>query len=232
MSNEIKNGTRMYINITNHCNANCPFCCMYSGTNKNTFMSFEAFKQIIDSCKGEFELQLEGGEPLLHRDLFLFIEYAISTRRCMKVIILTNGVVKTAYQRLIDISNWNGIDFELKVSVNRYLYETAENKDTYFDDLNRLIFSTAHLEFFKVKFNVRISDPVADAEMVDTMNVYGLLDHSSVYKLQSYGRLKDDPMYDQPIINQNIQNWFVYSCDGKCFGQDLIARSEYEGGLK
>lgn len=27
--NRIKSGTRLYINITNGCNVNCPFCCMY-----------------------------------------------------------------------------------------------------------------------------------------------------------------------------------------------------------
>lgn len=31
----MKKGTRLYINLTNKCNTNCPFCCMYSGTDKN-----------------------------------------------------------------------------------------------------------------------------------------------------------------------------------------------------
>ena len=47
----MKKGTRLYINITNHCNTNCPFCCMYSGIKKNTYMGFETFKTIIDNCK-------------------------------------------------------------------------------------------------------------------------------------------------------------------------------------
>ena len=44
----MKKGTRLYINITNHCNTDCPFCCMYSGTKKNTYMDFDTFKTIID----------------------------------------------------------------------------------------------------------------------------------------------------------------------------------------
>ena len=85
----MKKGTRLYINLTNKCNVNCPFCCMYSGTNKNRFITFDKIKEIIDSTKGEFEFQLEGGEPLLHKDIFLFLEYAVSTGRCKKIIILS-----------------------------------------------------------------------------------------------------------------------------------------------
>ena len=73
----MKTGTRLYINITNRCNTTCPFCCMYSGESKSTEMPFETYKQIIDENDGEFELQLEGGEPLLNRNIYLFIEYAI-----------------------------------------------------------------------------------------------------------------------------------------------------------
>lgn len=86
----MKKGIRLYINLTNKCNTNCPFCCMYSGTDKDDFMTFDTFKSIIDNFDKEFELQLEGGEPLLHKQLYLFIEYAISTNRCKKIIILTN----------------------------------------------------------------------------------------------------------------------------------------------
>jgi molybdenum cofactor biosynthesis enzyme MoaA len=46
---------------------------MYSGTNKNTFLSFERFKEIIDARNDDFELQLEGGEPLLNQNLYLFM---------------------------------------------------------------------------------------------------------------------------------------------------------------
>ena len=36
---------------------------------------------------------------------------------------------------------------------------------------------------------------------------------------------------DKPVIVQNIDKWFVYASDGTCFGQDLIARSDYEEKL-
>ena len=73
--NQLKEGTRLYICLTNQCNTKCPFCCMYSGPDKNRFMNFETFKNIIDTNEGIFELQLEGGEPLLHKNIFLFMEH-------------------------------------------------------------------------------------------------------------------------------------------------------------
>ena len=115
----MKDGKRLYINLTNKCNTECPFCCMYSNERNSRFITFEQYKKIIDSTKQRFELQLEGGEPLLHDNIFLFIEYAIATKRCQKVIILTNGILLDKYiQRFIEISNWYRIDFELKVSIN------------------------------------------------------------------------------------------------------------------
>lgn len=110
----MKQGTRLYINLTNKCNTNCPFCCMYSGTDKRTFLTFDKFKTIIDSCDGSFELQLEGGEPLLHPNLYLFIEYAIATKRCMKIIILSNGILISEHiKRIADVATYNKILIEL-----------------------------------------------------------------------------------------------------------------------
>ena len=83
-------GTRLYINITNRCNTDCPFCCMYSGTGKTIDMKFDVFRRIVDDCDGEFEIQFEGGEPLIHKNFYLFLEYAIATGRCKKVNILMN----------------------------------------------------------------------------------------------------------------------------------------------
>ena len=98
---------RLYFNLTNKCNEKCEFCCMYSEPHKNTFLNFDTYKEIIDSKKEDFELQLEGGEPLLHKDLYLFMEYARSTNRCKKIIILTNGILLDKHlTRLVDFHQY------------------------------------------------------------------------------------------------------------------------------
>lgn len=149
----MKNGTRYYINITNKCNTNCPFCCMYSSTDNNRYMTFETFKCILDEGRGPFELQLEGGEPLLAPNLYLFIEYAISTGRCSKVIILTNGIcLEKHLKRLVDLHKWYDIPFEIKVSVNYWLIQ--QNKD-HIKMISDLVFCTEFIPNFNIILNTR-----------------------------------------------------------------------------
>jgi len=200
---------------------------MYSGTDKNTTMSFSMFKGIVDSCEDEFELQLEGGEPLLNRNLYLFMEYAVSTGRCMKVIILSNGIlIRQHINRIYSIANWYPILIELKISINYWLLKQV---DGFLEEMNELLFFTKDTDYINVVFNVRKRKDV-DEGMDELLKNYGLYDRSNIFYLQSYGKLKDSN-YDKPIIVQNIGNWRIYASDGTCFNQDLIARSEYEKDL-
>lgn len=225
----MKSGTRLYINLTNKCNTECPFCCMYSSPDKDRFITFTQYMNIIDNCEGDFELQLEGGEPLLHKDIFLFIEYAIHTNRCSKIIILTNGTLLENYiKRFIDIANWYNILIELKVSVNYWLLQEGErNNIDYLEKMGQLAFSTEFIPNINILFNVRKRAGEKDDWLEGELKKYRLFDKSNIFFLQSYGKLKDS-QYSKPVIVQNIANWRVYASDGTCFEQDLIARSEYE----
>ena len=221
--NKVKKGKRLYVNITNKCNVECPFCCMYSSPRNNRFMSFDTFKHIVDETDGSFELQLEGGEPLLHKNLFL--EYAVSTNRCTKIILLTNGILLEEHiNRLIDFSSWNQILLEIKVSINYFLIEKNEN---HIKKMADLAFATKYIPSIDMVFNVRKRNE-KDEDIETELKHYGILEQSNVFYLQSYGKLKDSEEYEKPIIVQNIEDWSLYASDGKCFGQDLIARSEHE----
>ena len=219
----MKQGTRLYINITNKCNSDCPFCCMYSGTNKNSFMTFDVFKNIIDNSHGDFELQLEGGEPLIHPNLYLMIEYAISTGRCKKIIVLTNGIlIHNHIKRMIDIANWYNILFEIKISINYWLLGLDSD---FLNKMDHLVFSTEFISNLNIIFNVRKRHE--DEWIDDELKKYHLFDKSNIFYLQSYGKMTNSS-YEKPVIVQNIDNWFVFASDGTCFNQDLVARSEYE----
>lgn len=224
----MKEGTRLYINLTNKCNTNCPFCCMFSSTDNSIFMSFDTYRSIIDDCDGNFELQLEGGEPLLHKAMYLFIEYAISTGRCTKVNILTNGILlEDNLKRIVSLCKWYNIPFEIKVSVNYWLI--SQHKD-HIKTISKICFATEYIDNFKISLNVRKRAEV-DEGIDEEIKKYKLESHANSYYLQSYGKLKDSN-YDKPVIVQNIDNWRIYACDGKCFGQDLVARSDYENTLR
>ena len=217
---------RLYINLTNKCNSDCPFCCMYSGKEKNTFMNFNVFKYIIDGKDDDFELQLEGGEPLLHPFMFLFMWYAHSTGRCKKIIILTNGKLISDYlEEIIQFMSRTQIPVEIKVSINYWLYK--ENPHI-FKQARDLYCATEFLDDISVKFNVRMRH--GDEWIIDLLKENKIYEQSNVFYLQSYGKMTGTE-YAKPVIVQNVEDWFIYSCDGKCFDKDLIARSEYEKGL-
>lgn len=40
-------GNKLYINITNHCDVCCPFCCMKSDSKKQSFMNFDTIHKIM-----------------------------------------------------------------------------------------------------------------------------------------------------------------------------------------
>lgn len=221
------NKIRQYINITNHCNANCEFCCMWSHSTKHTFMSFEIFKRIIDSSTKHFELQLEGGEPLLHKDLYLFMEYARSTNRCDKIIILTNGILLDKHLRkLINFHKDYKIPIVIKVSLNYWLYKLDSKC---LDKALDYHLATEFISGVDVLFNVRLRHK--DSWLKDLIYQYKLDKVSNIFYLQSYGKLEKEVEYEKPVIVQNIDDWFLYACDGTCFKKDLIGRSNYEKEL-
>lgn len=219
---------RKYINITNNCNANCEFCCMWSDSSKRTFMSFETFKKIIDSDIEDFELQLEGGEPLLHDDLYLFMEYARSTKRCKKIIILTNGILLGNHlSRFVEFNKNYKIPILVKMSVNYWLYNIDKN---ILDKALDYHLSTEFIDGVDIRLNVRLR--YEDEWLRELIGKYKLENISNIFYLQSYGKYEEKTEYEKPIIVQNIDDWFIYACDGKCFNKDLIARSDYEKDLK
>lgn len=219
---------RLYINLTNHCNANCEFCCMWSDSSKKTFMNFETFKKILDSHTENFELQLEGGEPLLSENLYLFMEYARSTKRCTKIIILTNGIELSKHlNRLVNFHKYYQIPIEIKISINYWLYN-LDNECI--EKARDMYLATEFINDFKIKLNVRLRKE--DKWLEDLIIQKNLEKISSIFYLQRYGKYKNETEYELPIIVQNIDDWYIYSCDGKCFGKNLIERSEYEKELK
>ena len=200
---------------------------MYSGTNKSTYLSFERFKEILDSHNDDFELQIEGGEPLINPNLFLFLWYAKYTNRCKKIIITTNGKMLNKFlERFVNFNKETNIPITIKMSLNYWLYKEDNN---IFQKARDYYLATEFLESFNIIFNVRIRKE--DNWIVDKSKENKIYEYSNIYEFQSYGKLKDSE-YSKPVIVQNIDDWFLYSSDGICFGKDLVKRSEHERNLK
>ena len=236
---KIKDGMRLYINITNYCNFECPFCCMYSSyKNTRAFMSFETFKHIIDTHRSynHVEVQIEGGEPTtaVNDGFFLFVTYALEQPNVDKVIICSNGSFKPyIFKQLVSLANFYEKKILMKISINYYLINKIFNGDIneamkYYD---RLVFLTKYNNHFDIKFNVRLRNNNQDDKIKDAIINFDFAKYAQSFNFQSYGRLKGSIDYKEPEIVQNISDWKLYAHDGVCFDQDLIKRSEYEGGF-
>lgn len=219
---------RLYLNITNHCNMCCPFCCMYSSPKKNTFMPFDTYKKILNSAN-DYELQIEGGEPLLHPQFDNFFTYALNDGECKKIIILTNGInIRKDILRIVNMRNKNTKNVEIKISVNNFL---VNSKKRFLFEVALAVQNIEFIDGLCIKLNVRKSYEDA-INLQEEIAKYNLTDKiSNCFYFNRYGRLKDDGRYGAIVIKQNIADWKIYASDGKCFGQDLIKRSEYENEL-
>ena len=112
----------IYVELTNKCNRNCPYCYNDSG-NKTQFIDTNDFYKIIDECKENniSQITLSGGEPFLHPNIMDFIKYANSVKIFVKIItnlslISVNDVVEllkkgNSIQITLDSPNEKNNDF-------------------------------------------------------------------------------------------------------------------------
>ena len=118
---------KYYINITNKCDYSCPFCCMYSSPKNDGFMSFNTLYDIIEKINTPTVVQLEGGEPLLHPNIILFLEYLASKEfvseivsfllqvsiRIIRLGNMSREIMRTfreLHMRMYGLSEWQNLD--------------------------------------------------------------------------------------------------------------------------
>jgi radical SAM protein with 4Fe4S-binding SPASM domain len=103
---------RIYIEITNVCNADCGFCPKTS--RKPAFMGLDLFKKILDEVKGysEYLYFHVMGEPLLPPDIGAFLD--LCGEKGFKVNITTNGtLIKETKNILLSKPAIRAINFSL-----------------------------------------------------------------------------------------------------------------------
>lgn len=221
---------KIYVNITNHCNVACPFCCMYSDSTKNRFLSFDKLYELFKGIKEPTIIQFEGGEPLTHPHFILFLEYAASLKDIHEIVIDTNAfLLNKVIDKIVDISERYQKTITIKPSYNRYLQRVYDETHPikFVDYLKNLITSCEFLDYVKFKINVRGSN---EKEITELETELGDLmkDYIVSFLFNSYGRLTGNENYAGLTINKVYDNWFCVNSAGENFGQDLIARSESE----
>lgn len=108
----MKKYKKIYIEITNVCNLKCDFC---PETNrKSAFLKVDEFSNILDQIKPftDYIYLHVKGEPLLHPDLFNFLDIAYS--KGFKVNITTNGtLINESGEALLNKPGLRQINFSL-----------------------------------------------------------------------------------------------------------------------
>lgn len=220
---------RVYVAVTTACNRACPWCDTSSRPGKGTWLELAVLARLLPP-QGAFELQLEGGEPTLHPDLFDMIGLARATGRCARVVVCTNGVALPWSGGSGALEGWLGrlgAPLTLKLSVNHHLLEADP---AHLDKAARLAAAVdaraARGEDVQLMCNVRRRRDVAagdDAWVVDAVRAAGLLERSNVFFLQRYGLARDDERLDPPFLVGT--DFTLANPDGRTYGTDLLARS-------
>lgn len=109
----------LLIEICRKCSLECKFCSSNSTIKKNDFVSINYLKQIAEDLNsmGFTEIQISGGEPLLHPDIFEFL--SLINNNCNKIIYsngnyLVNGEIVPIPHNFFEISK--------KVNVSTYRF--------------------------------------------------------------------------------------------------------------
>lgn len=195
-------------------------------------MDFNTFKNILDkNNENKTIVQIEGGEPLLHPLLFLFLEYCSILECVEKIVIDTNGeILKDKIDKIIEIAERNRKHIIIKPSINSYILKVRKNAISEYDNISS---ACEFLEYVDIIFNVRYTDEMDNNYISNMLSsvVNKKYFKYSKYRFNRYGRAENNKDLPELQITNIYDNWKIYSCDGKCFYTDLVKRSIHEKNL-
>lgn len=226
-------GNKLYINITNHCDVCCPFCCMKSDSKKQSFMNFDTIHKIMKDMDVPYIVQLEGGEPTTHPQFYLFMEYISTLEKVEEVVIDTNAFTLDRHiDKIVEIAVRNKKRITVKLSYNTYLKTVFNHKFVikFANYLKNIISACEFIPYVNFAINVR---GYTDKEL-DTLKdelPQEMIDISSFHLFNSYGRAENDKSLPPLRINDVYDEWRCYASDGECFGHNLEERAKHESKL-
>ena len=220
---------RLYYALTNHCNRACPWCCTFSSPAGKTFITEDDYLRFFPE-EGEFEVQLEGGEPTLHPLFDDFVSFAVNHPRCSKIIIVSNGVtLATTEEELNEFLLKLGNDFTLKLSINHFLLDRDSQLFEKAKIINGLIKELSCNGQLVLNVRLRRDHEEERAKITSSLEQFVLTDIANIFYLQRYGLAENEETWEEPFIVGD--NFNLINPDGRSYGCDLIKRSKAMGEL-
>ena len=215
------------LNVTNQCNLSCASCPIKANIYNNSFMKFNVFQNILCEHRNiPLEVVLEGGEPFLHPQIFLFLEYLKTVPNFKKVIISTNGYVEEYFDTLLDTINRLNICVQLNVAITSSLIESCPS---HMEMCKKLFEEEQSKKKFHLTFDVTYTSEEDKDSLTSIIKEYEIpLDYCTFSIVRAYGALKDT---EYPKLEEGKREWHCYASDGTYFCNDLSARADYELSL-
>lgn len=221
---------RVYVALTNHCNRSCPWCSTYSSPAGSTFLPEERLAAALPT-REPYELQLEGGEPMLHPSFWRFVEAVRADPRCRRLVVATNGTCLPRDPTRLDATLARlGHPLTIKLSYNHHLRDHDPGLLALAVLLRaRLGVDPDGRDLFVLNVRLRRGAPDDDADLRRDVEAAGLGDCANVFFLERYGLAADRTDWQAPMPVWG--DFRLINPDGSAHGTDLVARSEAMGAL-
>ncbi len=118
---ERKLGTLIFF-VTSRCNAKCETCFYWQDLNRPGDLTFEQIEKVSATMGGITDLWLSGGEPTMRRDLSEIINLFVRANGARRVIIPTNGLIKSRVFEIVEraLDENPALDLYLNIALDGY----------------------------------------------------------------------------------------------------------------
>jgi len=108
--------------VTSRCNAFCQTCFYHEELNQPGDLTFPQIEKVSRTMPPITDLWLSGGEPTLRRDLTDIIDIFVSQNGVDRVIIPTNGLIKSRVYDVVEhaLANHPNLDLYLNIALDGY----------------------------------------------------------------------------------------------------------------
>ncbi len=212
--------TLIDINITYHCNLNCPHCYLSCNQKKQTAMSLENFKMIIDECAqlGITQIAIGGGEPTLHPDLKQMLAYTRSKNIIPNI--STNGK-NLSFNQVLYLKKYIGaVAFSIEYIDKKFEKQRGFSFQTLINNVNKIRLAKIPLVFQVVLSKNNLTHIPQLLKKVLQFKPYGII----FLAFKPQGRAKK---FDQPLnkanpekVSQMINQIFALCADKTKLGFD------------